>query len=143
MSIREIIETILAAWTMSSAWTAVVQYNGCSPLMSFQCAGPELSSAPELFTDAAMRNALRKIAALQAKPQPRSRASSAHTSAFVSSRVSSEGEAAVSAASRDGSPGGHDAVQKNFTQVLASFSLACAFCLAPKLRQMTGPCMVS
>ena len=85
----------------------------------FESQDRELSSAPELFTDAAMRNALRKIAALQAKPQPRSRASSAQTSAFVSSRVSSEGEATVSAASRDGSPGGHDAPQKNLTQVPA------------------------
>ncbi len=88
----------------------------------------ELSSAPELFTDAAMRNALRKIAALQAKPQPRSRASSARTSALNSalnsSRVSSEGDAvcdaAAAAASRDGSPGGFDAAHSRFMQVRAA-----------------------
>ena len=68
-----------------------------------------------------MRNALRKIAALQAKPQPRSRASSSHTSAFVSSRVSSEEGAAAADPSRDASPGGvPDAVQRNITQVLAA-----------------------
>ena len=72
----------------------------------------ELSSAPELFTDAAMRNALRKIAALQAKPQPRSRASSARTSALNSSRVSSEADApppGAASASRDPSPLPHAA----------------------------------
>ena len=82
----------------------------------------ELSSVPELFTDAAMRNALRKIAALQAKPQPRSRASSARTSAFASSRVSSETDPSALAASRDTSPGKPEASHSNFMQVLTGSS---------------------
>ena len=106
----------------------------------------ELSSAPELFTDAAMRNALRKIAALQAKPQPRSRASSARTSALNSalnsSRVSSEGDAvfdaAAAAASRDGSPGGFDAAHSRFMQVRAAHLMPAAV-IAVKVFMMHAP----
>lgn len=83
-----------------------------------------------------MRNALRKIAALQAKPQPRSRASSAHTSAFVSSRVSSEGDPATAAQSRDASPERLDAFQRNTTQVLAASDTIHTMLPAGNVRKM-------
>ena len=72
-------------------------------------------------------NALRKIAALQAKPQPRSRASSTRSSALASPRVSSEGDTTADAAlSHNASPGGYEAVQRTFVQVLAMSHLNAA-----------------
>ena len=72
-----------------------------------------------------MRNALRKIAALQAKAQPRSRPSSTRASAFSSPRVSSEGDAGIAPASHEASPGGFEAGHSKFMPVLTRF-IQCA-----------------